>query len=99
MLKDIRRAISRGGLTESGSAVAETFHLLEEALRSELQIEAVIAAEEAPRNKRLEIISSCPLHNTADPAGIRHNAAYAPHRALDRGESSDAQTESTVPVE
>ena len=45
LLKDIRRAIIRGSLTESGSAVAETFHLLEEALKSECQIEAVITAE------------------------------------------------------
>ena len=45
LLKDIRRAISRGSLTESGCAVAETFHLLEEALRSEITIDSVIAAE------------------------------------------------------
>ena len=45
LLKDIRRAITRGSLTESGCAVAETFHLLEEALRSETVIESVIAAE------------------------------------------------------
>ena len=66
MLKDIRRAISRGSLTESGSAVAETFHLLEEALRSEVEIEAVIAAESVRtlveshigglRNNRLTIV-------------------------------------------
>ena len=45
LLKDIRRAITRGSLTESGCAVAETFHLLEEALRSEMVIDTVIAAE------------------------------------------------------
>lgn len=45
LLKDIRRAIIRGSITESGSAVAETFHLLEEALKSDCQIEAVIAAQ------------------------------------------------------
>jgi hypothetical protein len=34
LLKDVRRAIGRGGLTQDGYLVAETFHLLEEALRS-----------------------------------------------------------------
>ena len=45
LLKDIRRAITKGSLTESGCAVAETFHLLEEALRSDVTIDSVIAAE------------------------------------------------------
>ncbi len=45
LLKDVRRAIARGGLTEEGYAVAETFHLLEEALRSDCEIGAVLAAE------------------------------------------------------
>ena len=33
LLKEVRRAIARGGLTAQGWCVAETFHLLEEALR------------------------------------------------------------------
>jgi RNA methyltransferase, TrmH family len=45
LLKDVRRAIVRGTLTENGYAVCETFHLLEEALRSELQVKTVLAAE------------------------------------------------------
>src|ERR1700735_3760311 len=45
LLKDIRKAISRGNLTEDGLAVAESFHLLEEALRSDCEIPAVFAAE------------------------------------------------------
>ena len=35
LLKDVRRAIARGGLTPQGWMVAETPHLLEEALRSD----------------------------------------------------------------
>jgi hypothetical protein len=35
LLKDVRRAIARGTLTETGLCVAESFHLLEEALRSD----------------------------------------------------------------
>jgi TrmH family RNA methyltransferase len=44
LLKDVRRAIVRGTLTEDGCAVAESFHLLEEALRSDCQLKAVLAA-------------------------------------------------------
>jgi RNA methyltransferase, TrmH family len=45
LLKDLRRAVHRGALTTDGLLVAETFHLLEEALRSDLPVPAVIAAE------------------------------------------------------
>jgi TrmH family RNA methyltransferase len=45
MLKEVRRAILRGTLTEEGLAVAESFHLLEEALRSDCEISTVFAAE------------------------------------------------------
>ena len=45
LLKDVRRAIARGGLTQQGWCVAETFHLLEEALRSECAVKMVLAAE------------------------------------------------------
>jgi len=45
MLKDVRKAIALGGVTDEGFAVAESFHLLEEALRSDCEIAAVFAAE------------------------------------------------------
>jgi TrmH family RNA methyltransferase len=45
LLKDVRRALARGGLTSEGLCVAETFHLLEEALRSDCEVKAVLAAE------------------------------------------------------
>lgn len=45
LLKEIRRALVRGTLTGDGYAVAETFHLLEEALRSDCQVSTVLAAE------------------------------------------------------
>jgi RNA methyltransferase, TrmH family len=41
----VRRAIARGGLTSEGWCVAETFHLLEEALRSDCEVKVVVAAE------------------------------------------------------
>jgi len=45
LLKEVRRAASRGELTLDGLAVAEGFHLLEEALGSRREIPMVIAAE------------------------------------------------------
>ena len=45
LIKDVRRAIARGSLTDEGWCIAETFHLLEEALRSDCEVKAVIAAE------------------------------------------------------
>jgi TrmH family RNA methyltransferase len=45
LLKQVRRAVARGSLTDDGFAVAESFHLLEEALASECEIGAVIVAE------------------------------------------------------
>jgi RNA methyltransferase, TrmH family len=47
LLKDVRRAASQGTLTDAGFAIAEGFHLLDEAIASETHIEAVIAAESA----------------------------------------------------
>jgi TrmH family RNA methyltransferase len=47
LLKDVRRAIARGGLTSQGWCVAETRHLLEEALRSRCPVKQVLAAESA----------------------------------------------------
>src|SRR3954447_1302042 len=45
LLKEVRRAITRGSLTTDGYCIAETFHLLEEALRSDCFIPTVITAE------------------------------------------------------
>lgn len=45
LLKEVRKAVVRGATTESGFCVAESFHLLEEALRSDCEIGAIFAAE------------------------------------------------------
>lgn len=47
LLKDIRKAIARGARTREGFAIAETYHLLEEALRSGCEIGAVVASQSA----------------------------------------------------
>lgn len=45
LIKSVRRAVAQGSLTPEGFAVAESFHLLEEALRSEITVQTVLAAE------------------------------------------------------
>ena len=45
LLKEVRRALDRGSLTSDGLCVAESFHLLEEAIRSDCRISAVIVSE------------------------------------------------------
>jgi TrmH family RNA methyltransferase len=47
LVKDVRRAIARNGLTQDRLCVAETFHLLEEALRSGRDVPIVLASESA----------------------------------------------------
>ena len=44
LIKSVRRAIARGGLTDDGLWVAESFHLLEEALRGDCGVKVVLAA-------------------------------------------------------
>jgi TrmH family RNA methyltransferase len=47
LIKDLRRAVSRGERTGDGLWVSEGFHLLEEAQRSKREIPAVVASESA----------------------------------------------------
>jgi len=45
LIKDVRRAIARGSLTSQGWAVAESLHLLEEALASGCEVKVVLASQ------------------------------------------------------
>lgn len=45
LLKQVRRAVQKGALTDDGFAVAEGFHLLEEALKSNAEIGTVIVSQ------------------------------------------------------
>lgn len=45
LLKQVRRAVQKGSLTDDGFAVAEGFHLLEEALKSGAEVGVVIVAQ------------------------------------------------------
>lgn len=47
LLKEVRKAIARGALTSDGFAVAESFHLYEEAIRSGCEIRAVLVSQSA----------------------------------------------------
>ena len=75
LLKKVRRALVQGTLTDDGYAVAESFHLLEEALRSDLDVPVVLAAasvrKEVERHVgrlqgvRLTIVGDALLEKTA----------------------------------
>src|SRR5580693_7062104 len=47
LLPEVRRAITRNDLTDDGLSIAEGFHLLDEALRSNRDVPTVLAAESA----------------------------------------------------
>ncbi len=55
VLKQIRRAAQHGGLTDDGLCVADTFHLLEEAIRSGLEAPVVLASESAQSSVRTRV--------------------------------------------
>ena len=56
LIKEIRKAVLRGSTTEDGLAVAESFHLLEEALRSDCEIAGVFAAEDNARGLSVVVV-------------------------------------------
>lgn len=64
LLKEIRKAASRSTLTPDGHCVAETFHLLEEALRSGCEIPQVIVADHVRSvvEKRIGRLAGVRLH-------------------------------------
>ena len=70
LLKDVRRAIHRGGLTEGGLAVAETFHLLEEALRSDCEVKVVITAASAEEAAAKQVRGSKGVRVIVLPDGL-----------------------------
>lgn len=79
LLKSIRRAVSRGELTDEGACVAEGFHLLKEAVRSGCRIDAVLLAADndmdvsLPEKVRVESVSRDlfrTLTSTETPQGV-----------------------------
>ena len=45
LVKDIRRAVAAGGLTPDGFCVADGLHLIDEAVRSNCEVKAIVLAE------------------------------------------------------
>jgi TrmH family RNA methyltransferase len=76
LVKQIRRAVSRGTLTEDGYAIAEGLHLLEEAMAAKCEIGAVIVAEGArhiPETHPARVVSEKTfreLSSTETPQGL-----------------------------
>src|SRR5579863_3842008 len=74
LLKQIRRAVSRGTLTEDGYAVAEGAHLLEEALAAKCDVAAVIVAESShvhyPEARMVSDKTFRELASTETPQGV-----------------------------
>lgn len=70
LLKDVRRAAERGGLTPDGLAVAEGFHLLQEALRSGCPVETILCSQAAlPALERIPgVHGDLPVVTVADQA-------------------------------
>ncbi len=69
LLKEIRRAAAKGELTPSGHCVAESLHLLDEALRSGCEVPHVFIAESAAENleRRMAGLTGSAVHVLADP--------------------------------
>ncbi len=57
LVKEIRRAAGRGSLTTEGLCIAESFHLLEEALRSGREVPAVLVAESTYKASAFESLA------------------------------------------
>jgi len=74
LIKQIRRAVSRGTLTEDGYAVAEGVHLLEEALAAKCEVGAVVVAESAqghyPEARMVSDKTFRELASTETPQGV-----------------------------
>jgi RNA methyltransferase, TrmH family len=76
LVKQIRRAVARGTLTEDGYAVAEGFHLLEEAVAAGREIGAVIVSEAArktpgfPQTRVVSEKTFRDLSSTESPQGV-----------------------------
>src|SRR3954469_26068504 len=61
LLKDIRRAVARGALTDDGFCIAESRHLLREAIRSGCEIHAILVADSALGEVRAALQMPQPL--------------------------------------
>ncbi len=83
LLKEIRRSAGRGTLTSDGCAIAEGFHLLDEALLSGVEISAVVSAESAAARVEERLSrSEVRLETVADTVFATLTTADAPQGVL-----------------
>ena len=68
LVKQIRRAVQRGTLTDDGFAVAEGPHLVDEAIKAGCEIRAVIVSESA-KPELIDLVSHA-LERRQDPRQV-----------------------------
>lgn len=73
LLKEIRRAVSRGEPTERGFCIADTFHLLDEAVRSRCAIQAVLFEPTAATRVERLVPARCAARFIEVPAAVLHS--------------------------
>ena len=66
LLKQVRRASRRGGLTDDGFAIAESPHLLREAIAADMTFKAVIVAEGADHALTDDAELATSIHSVPD---------------------------------
>ena len=84
LLRQLRHAAARGGVTASGSALAESPHLLKEALHAGIEIERVFTSERAFRGVAATIPPHrrIPLHRVTDKLFAEASSTSRPQGVL-----------------
>jgi TrmH family RNA methyltransferase len=75
LLRDVRRAVSRGERTAEGLVVAEGFHLLEEALRSGCEVPSVLTSETCRETVERQVRGLSSTRIAALPASLFQSIA------------------------
>lgn len=79
LLKRVRKAARKGTRTEDGLAIAEGFHLLEEAIRSGISIAAVLATPAV--SSRIPVVGA-PVHEVPEEALAAISTVEAPQGVI-----------------
>ncbi len=84
LLRQLRQAATRGGVTARGCALAESPHLLKEALQAGIEIERVFASERSYEGvaARMPPHRRIPLHRIADKLFAEASSTASPQGVL-----------------
>lgn len=84
LLKSIRRALAKGTLTDEGWAVAESFHLLEEALGSDTPVRAIITTEpiQSAVAARVNGLQNLRIHTVSEALFREHSSTESPQGVI-----------------